>query len=115
MPMGPLVEDFAALSAACADIREEKSLTWLDWTRFSSRQQQKMSLGGVVGTWRLEGPLAPFARCCNSANGCTSARKPPSGWAATRWPTARPGDISGKGSKSLRTPSPSLEKQLSIA
>lgn len=57
---GPLLEDFAALSAACADIRDEKRLTWLDWTRYSSRQKQKMSLGGVVGTWRLEGPLAPF-------------------------------------------------------
>lgn len=57
---GPLVGDFAALSAAAADIREEKSLSWLDWTRFSSRQQQKMSLGGVVGSWRLEGALAPF-------------------------------------------------------
>ena len=58
---GALVEDFAALGAACADIREEKCLTWLDWTRYSSRQQQKMSLGGVIGTWRLVGPLAPFA------------------------------------------------------
>jgi len=58
--MGPLVEDFAALSAGCAEIREEKSLTWLDWTRFSSRQQQKMALGGVIGTWQIEGRLAPF-------------------------------------------------------
>jgi len=56
------VEDFAAFSAACVDIEEEKNLTWLDWTRYSSRQQQKMSLGGVVGTWRLAGRLAPFAR-----------------------------------------------------
>jgi len=58
---GALVVDFAALGAACADIREEKRLTWLDWTRYSSRQQQKMRLGGVIGTWRLVGPLAPFA------------------------------------------------------
>lgn len=58
---GPLTSDFPALSAAAAPIREEKRLTWLDWTRFSSRQKQQMTLGGVVGTWRLEGPLAPFA------------------------------------------------------
>jgi hypothetical protein len=57
---GPLVEDFTSLSAACADIREEKNLSWLDWTRYSSRQHQKMTLGGVTGTWRLEGSLAPF-------------------------------------------------------
>lgn len=58
---GPLASDFTKLSTAAALIREEKRLTWLDWTRFSSRQKQKMSLGGVIGTWRLEGPLAPFA------------------------------------------------------
>ncbi|MCB1966883.1 MAG: CRISPR system precrRNA processing endoribonuclease RAMP protein Cas6 [Candidatus Accumulibacter sp.] len=58
---GPMVGDFAALSAAAAHIHDEKSLSWRDWTRFSSRQQQKMSLGGVVGSWRLEGALAPFA------------------------------------------------------
>jgi hypothetical protein len=57
---GPLVEDFSSLHAACNDIREEKNFSWLDWTRYSSRQHQKMSLGGVMGTWRLEGPLAPF-------------------------------------------------------
>lgn len=27
----------------------EKELIWRDWTRYSSRQNQKMSLGGVVG------------------------------------------------------------------
>jgi hypothetical protein len=88
---GPLASDFTALSAAAALISEEKSLTWLDWTRFSSRQKQKMSLGGVVGTWRLEGPLAPFTPLsCNSVNGCTSARKQASGSANTSWPgTAR--------------------------
>lgn len=58
---GPLLSDFAALAEACDDFREAKSLKWLDWTRFSSRQQQKMSLGGVIGIWRLEGRLAPFA------------------------------------------------------
>lgn len=58
---GPLASDFTALSAAAALIGEEKSLTWLDWTRFSSRQKQKMSLGGVVGSWQLQGALAPFA------------------------------------------------------
>lgn len=59
---GPLAEDFSALLAACAEIRDEKRLVWRDWTRYSSRQQQKMVLGGVVGEWTLEGPLGPFAR-----------------------------------------------------
>lgn len=58
---GPLVGDFSALVSACARVREEKDLRWRDWTRYSSRQAQKMVLGGVVGEWRLEGDLEPFA------------------------------------------------------
>jgi hypothetical protein len=62
---GPLVSDFSGLVASCVDIHDNKNLVWLDWTRYSSRQQQKMSLGGVVGPWMLEGnlsTLAPFLR-----------------------------------------------------
>jgi hypothetical protein len=57
---GPLVENFAPLLAASAEIRDNKQLTWRDWTRYSSRQQQKMALGGVVGEWTIDGPLSPF-------------------------------------------------------
>lgn len=57
---GPLVADFAALLAACAGIRDDKRLVWRDWMRYSSRQKQKMSLGGVVGEWTISGPLAAF-------------------------------------------------------
>ena len=57
---GPITESFAALHAAAVDIRDIKALTWRDWTRYSSRQEQKMTLGGVVGEWSLEGNLAPF-------------------------------------------------------
>lgn len=57
---GPLLTEFGPLLEACGDIRDDKKLVWLDWTRYSSRQQQKMSLGGVVGTWTLEGNLALF-------------------------------------------------------
>jgi len=41
--------------------RESESLTdtrdlhWFDWTRYSSRQQQEMTLGGVLGNWTLRG------------------------------------------------------------
>ena len=33
-------------------------LSWRDWTRFSSRQQQSMQLGGAIGYWEFES-LAP--------------------------------------------------------
>ena len=58
---GPLLDDFSSLLSKCADIRDHKNLVWLDWTRYSSRQQQKMSLGGVVGHWGLEGNLTDIA------------------------------------------------------
>jgi hypothetical protein len=32
-------------------------LQWKDWTRFSSRQDQEMTLGGVIGEWTLLGDL----------------------------------------------------------
>lgn len=56
----PLMDDFPALFTACAGIKEEKRLAWRDWTRYSSRQRQKMALGGVIGDWTLEGDLGPF-------------------------------------------------------
>lgn len=57
---GPLSLDFKALAVQAAAIGSERQLEWRDWTRYSSRQQQRMDLGGVVGRWRLSGDLAPF-------------------------------------------------------
>ena len=36
-------------------LTDERRLQWRDWTRFSSRQQREMTLGGVVGEWKLAG------------------------------------------------------------
>lgn len=58
---GPLVTDFAALHRASKELHDTRQLHWRDWKRYSSRQQQEIALGGVVGTWRLLGPLNPFA------------------------------------------------------
>jgi len=52
--------DFHALAEAAARIEGEKRLHWRDWTRYSNRQKQEMSLGGVVGDWALRGNLTPF-------------------------------------------------------
>jgi hypothetical protein len=52
--------DFAALAEASTGIQSTHSLTWRDWTRYSSRQQQEMKLGGCIGRWRLHGELTPF-------------------------------------------------------
>jgi len=52
--------DFAALKRAAARVQGDKQLAWRDWTRYSNRQQQPMTLGGAVGRWRLTGDLRPF-------------------------------------------------------
>ncbi|MDR0776282.1 MAG: CRISPR system precrRNA processing endoribonuclease RAMP protein Cas6 [Azonexus sp.] len=57
---GPLALDFSGLAAQAEVIRSEKKLHWRDWTRYSSRQDRKMDLGGVIGAWKLSGDLAPF-------------------------------------------------------
>lgn len=54
----------AAIVRESDSLRQWKDLRWLDWARYSSRQQQEMHLGGVVGTWTLAGEaletLAPW-------------------------------------------------------
>lgn len=42
-------------------LADERALTWHDWSRYSSRQKQAMTLGGVLGTWTLRGDVAPLA------------------------------------------------------
>jgi hypothetical protein len=42
-------------------LTDERALTWHDWSRYSSRQKQAMTLGGVLGTWTLRGEVAPLA------------------------------------------------------
>lgn len=45
--------EFESLISSIAQICDEKQLQWLDWTRYSSRQKQRMTLGGVIGQWQL--------------------------------------------------------------
>jgi hypothetical protein len=52
--------DFPALKRAAAQVQGRKALDWRDWTRYSQRQQQAMTLGGAVGHWHLAGDLRPF-------------------------------------------------------
>ncbi len=54
------VEDVHALVLLAEGLAHQPTLRWLDWSRYSSRQRQEMTLGGVVGTWSLEGDLAPL-------------------------------------------------------
>jgi CRISPR-associated endoribonuclease Cas6 len=53
----PVGADAARLAAVAERLTDRRSLQWKDWTRFSSRQEREMTLGGVIGEWRLEGEL----------------------------------------------------------
>jgi hypothetical protein len=55
-----LVADAPALVRHADTLAHQPALRWQDWSRYSSRQQQEMTLGGVIGAWTLEGDLAPL-------------------------------------------------------
>ncbi len=51
----------SASSALAGHLTDQRDLSWFDWKRYSSRQQQEMTLGGVVGQWQLHGPAEALA------------------------------------------------------
>ncbi len=53
--------DYTALIEEAKKIETTKNkLKWYDWERFSTRQKQKMNLGGLVGSITVNGNLNPF-------------------------------------------------------
>lgn len=52
--------DFKQLATAAERVTASHQLSWCQWDRYSNRQQQKMTFGGVIGTLQLRGDLAPF-------------------------------------------------------
>ena len=53
-----LVADAGTLVRHADTLAHRTALRWQDWSRYSSRQQQEMTLGGAVGEWTLQGELA---------------------------------------------------------
>jgi hypothetical protein len=56
----PLGLNFAALATLAHGVPFTHNLKWRDWTRYSSRQQQKMQLGGATGKWQISQVPPPF-------------------------------------------------------
>ncbi len=53
---------FQGLLAAAEGLKvRQAQVSWLDWPRYSNRQQTRMQLGGLRGLVELEGDLAPLA------------------------------------------------------
>ncbi|WP_411726352.1 CRISPR system precrRNA processing endoribonuclease RAMP protein Cas6 [Methyloglobulus sp.] len=51
----PLETDFAALTAKARTVQfVAQQLKWYDWTRYSSRQQTEMNMGGLIGSLQLD-------------------------------------------------------------
>ena len=90
---GPLLADFSALRQAAAEVRDEKHLVWRDWRRYSSRQRREMRLGGVMGTWRLEGPLDLFATLLQLGEWLHVGKETAFGLGRYTQDTGAPGDI----------------------
>lgn len=45
--------DFKQIKQDIIQVQDQKNLKWQDWIRYSSRQDQKMKLGGVIGSWKF--------------------------------------------------------------
>ncbi|MDZ7338640.1 MAG: CRISPR system precrRNA processing endoribonuclease RAMP protein Cas6 [candidate division KSB1 bacterium] len=60
-PQAAVQWDFAPALALAAEVTTcAHSLRWVDWERWSNRQQTRMKLGGIVGEISFAGPLGPF-------------------------------------------------------
>lgn len=57
-PSAVAFRDWIALAQQVRTV--SSSLIWSDWTRYSTRQETVMQLGGLTGRVVFEGPLAPF-------------------------------------------------------
>jgi hypothetical protein len=67
VPTAPIDWTFQSLLDQASAVQMTSTLAWHDWDRYSNRQQAKIPLGGLVGTVKLEGDLAPFAPLLRSA------------------------------------------------
>lgn len=45
-----------------SQLRNQADLRWYDWARYSNRQQRKMHLGGVLGTWTFHDVFPEFVQ-----------------------------------------------------
>jgi hypothetical protein len=58
----PLDVDFKGMIDRAHDIRLVRNDTrWVNWSRYSSRQDRKMQWDGLLGAATYDGDLAPFS------------------------------------------------------
>ncbi len=59
------VPDFKALAKLAAQIQARPDFKHYTWSRYSTRQQKKIALNGVIGSITLKGDLTPFLNMLN--------------------------------------------------
>jgi len=84
----------ASLVRSSDALHQHKDLRWRDWTRYSTRQQQQMHLGGVIGTWTLAGPsLQPLLPWLWAGQLLHAGKNATFGMGAYNLRLARPADV----------------------
>ena len=57
----PAQWDFQSLIGKAQEVKiKNNNLRWHNWQRYSSRQEQKINMGGFVGEVTYEGCMTPF-------------------------------------------------------
>lgn len=78
--------DYPAMIRKASEIRiREKKLRWFDWQRYSNRQEQKMFMGGLVGSVVYEGALDPFLPLFRLAEALHVGKNTMFGLGRVRW------------------------------
>ena len=75
----PLETNFAGLLRHAESIPiAKRALHWREWTRYSSRQNEKLQMGGLVGSFELAGadldrfwPLLWLGQWTHAGKGCS--------------------------------------------
>ena len=75
----PLETNFAGLLRYAESIPiAKRALHWREWTRYSSRQNEKLQMGGLVGSFELAGavldrfwPLLWLGQWTHAGKGCS--------------------------------------------
>jgi len=103
--------NFKQLVADASRLTEQRRLEWRDWTRYSSRQKQTMTLGGVIGEWSLAGNLESAWPWLRAGQDLHLGKETVFGMGHYRLESIPPGDISASKADSCEPPSQVTERK----
>lgn len=101
--------DWKALAAEADALHDDHHLEWRDWTRYSSRQKQAMTLGGAVGEWTLTGDLVLAYPWLHLGQWLHVGKETVFGLGGYRLETGLPEHSPAKGRKDCECPTQAIE------